>query len=71
MSVSAGATVRFCIPLRSQSLCEARHLVTFHHDPEHSDGDLEKLTNRALDNIRPACTVTIGAEGDTFQLNGN
>jgi ribonuclease BN (tRNA processing enzyme) len=53
------------------SLCEARHLVTFHHDPEHSDGDLEKLTNRALENIHPACTVTIGAEGDTFQLNGN
>jgi phosphoribosyl 1,2-cyclic phosphodiesterase len=53
------------------ALCEARHLVTFHHDPEHSDGDLEELTNRALDNIHPACTVTIGAEGDNFQLNGN
>ena len=49
-------------------LVRARRLITFHHDPDHSDVDLERMTAEALEQARPACPVTIGAEGARFGL---
>ena len=49
-------------------LVDARRLITFHHDPDHSDADLERITAEALDEAGSACPVTIGAEGDQFEL---
>ena len=49
-------------------LVQARRLITFHHDPDHSDADLERITAEALEQVRPACPVTIGAEGALFEL---
>lgn len=50
-------------------LAEARQLVTFHHDPEHSDADLERLMFQAIEEVKPEYRVTTGAEGDVFELN--
>jgi len=49
-------------------LVQARQLITFHHDPDHTDADLERMTAEALERARPACAVTIGAEGALFEL---
>ena len=35
---------------------------------DHSDADLERITAEALERARPACSVTIGAEGAQFEL---
>ena len=51
------------------AMCEVRHLVTFHHDPEHTDGDLERMTAEAREQLDPACVVSVGAEGDTFAVS--
>ncbi len=48
-------------------LVRARHLVTFHHDPGHSDDDVDRLTAAAItsaDGLR----VTPGAEGAVFDV---
>jgi len=49
-------------------LAGVRHLVTCHHDPEHSDDDIDRLTAEAADRERPPCPVTPGAEGAVFDL---
>jgi phosphoribosyl 1,2-cyclic phosphodiesterase len=49
-------------------LAQVRRLVTFHHDPDHSDADLERITAEALEQARPDCAVTIGAEGAMFDI---
>jgi phosphoribosyl 1,2-cyclic phosphodiesterase len=43
------------------------HLIAFHHDPNHDDQQLESLYNAALTDDSPF-TLTVGAEGDTFEL---
>jgi phosphoribosyl 1,2-cyclic phosphodiesterase len=50
------------------SLVEARHLVPFHHDPGHSDADLDRLLGEAIDAFGPAYRVTPGREGVTFRI---
>jgi len=50
------------------TLTEAKHLVPFHHDPDHSDADLDRLMAEAIDEARPAYPVTPGREGMTFDL---
>ena len=50
------------------SLVEARHLVPFHHDPGHSDADLDRLLVEAIDAYGPAYRVTPGQEGMTFRV---
>jgi phosphoribosyl 1,2-cyclic phosphodiesterase len=50
------------------TLTRARHLVTFHHDPAHSDDDIDRLTADALRAARPAFRVTAGAEGAEFEV---
>jgi phosphoribosyl 1,2-cyclic phosphodiesterase len=49
-------------------LARVRELVTFHHDPGHTDGDLDLRLERAIRDLRPTCTVTEGREGREFAL---
>jgi phosphoribosyl 1,2-cyclic phosphodiesterase len=50
------------------ALVEAKHLVPFHHDPGHSDADLDRFMAEAIGDARPSCRVTPGREGMTFDL---
>jgi phosphoribosyl 1,2-cyclic phosphodiesterase len=50
------------------TLVESKHLVPFHHDPGHSDLDLDRLIAEAIDDAKPAYRVTPGREGMTFAL---
>jgi phosphoribosyl 1,2-cyclic phosphodiesterase len=50
------------------TLVEAKHLVPFHHDPGHSDADLDRLMAEAIEDAKPAYRVTPGREGLTFSL---
>ncbi|MBI5880255.1 MAG: MBL fold metallo-hydrolase [Chloroflexi bacterium] len=49
-------------------IAEAKHLITFHHDPDHSDADLDRIMGQAIEQAKPEFGVTTGAEGETFQL---
>jgi phosphoribosyl 1,2-cyclic phosphodiesterase len=45
----------------------ARHLVTFHHDPGHSDDDIERLHAEAAA-VADGLVLTAGAEGAVFDV---
>ncbi len=47
---------------------EVKQLVPFHHDPAHTDADLDLLIAQAIDEAKPACLVTPGLEGALFEL---
>jgi phosphoribosyl 1,2-cyclic phosphodiesterase len=49
-------------------LAGVRHLVTFHHDPGHSDDRIDCLTADAIAAARPSFPLTAGAEGAVFEL---
>jgi phosphoribosyl 1,2-cyclic phosphodiesterase len=50
------------------ALTGAKRFVPFHHDPAHTDADLDQLTAEAIDAVRPEFPVTPGAEGTTIEL---
>jgi phosphoribosyl 1,2-cyclic phosphodiesterase len=50
------------------TLAEVKHLVPFHHDPDHTDTDLDRLMAEAIGTTRPAYRVTPGIEGTVFEL---
>lgn len=50
------------------SLTEVRRLVPFHHDPSHSDADLDRLTLEAMQESKPAFEVVPGIEGSTIEV---
>jgi phosphoribosyl 1,2-cyclic phosphodiesterase len=50
------------------TLAGVKHLVTFHHDPSHTDDDIDRITAAAVAAARPTCRVTAGAEGAVFEL---
>ena len=50
------------------TLAGVKHLVPFHHDPEHTDADLDRLTLEAVEATKPAYLVSPGVEGTTFKL---
>lgn len=50
------------------ALAGTKHLVLFHHDPGHSDDDLDRLIGQAVRAAKPAFLVTPGFEGATFEL---
>jgi len=50
------------------TLTEVKQLVPFHHDPSHSDTDLDRLIAEALEQAKPAYQVTPGIEGTVFDL---
>ena len=49
-------------------LADVGHLVTFHHDPGHSDDDIDRLTTEATLSAQPSFRVTSGAEGAVFDI---
>jgi phosphoribosyl 1,2-cyclic phosphodiesterase len=49
-------------------LARARRLVPFHHDPAHSDADIERIFAEATEAYRPSFPVSPAAEGDVFEL---
>jgi phosphoribosyl 1,2-cyclic phosphodiesterase len=59
---SAVQTIKFA------RLVEARHLVPFHHDPAHSDVELDELFSRAMHDQAPSFPVTPGVEGAKYIL---
>lgn len=48
---------------------EARHLVAFHHDPAHSDEQLDRLWDLASWSSPPTCRVTPAREGATISVS--
>jgi phosphoribosyl 1,2-cyclic phosphodiesterase len=50
------------------TLTGVKHLVPFHHDPGHSDMDLDRLTAEAIDERMPAYRISPGMEGTTFAV---
>ena len=50
------------------TLSEVKHLVPFHHDPGHTDVDIDRLMGEAIAEAKPAYRVTPGLEGATFQI---
>jgi len=50
------------------SLCEVGQLVSFHHDPDHTDAQIDLMMDRARDARNPGYKVTPGTEGAAFRL---
>ncbi len=50
------------------ALAEVRQLVPFHHDPAHTDDDIDRLIGETVKLTQPPFAVTPGAEGATFEL---
>ena len=50
------------------TLTEVKQLVPFHHDPDHTDADLDRLMAQAIEETKPAYLVTPGIEGTIFEL---
>ncbi len=50
------------------ALAEVKHFVPFHHDPAHTDEDLDQLIAEAMAEARPTFPVTPGIEGAVFDL---
>ena len=54
--------------LRFAALARVKHLVGFHHDPAHSDQDVERIFADAAAVVGPGFPVTPAAEGETFDV---
>jgi phosphoribosyl 1,2-cyclic phosphodiesterase len=50
------------------TLTEVKQLVPFHHDPDHTDADLDRLMAEAIEECNPGYQVTPGIEGTVFEL---
>jgi phosphoribosyl 1,2-cyclic phosphodiesterase len=50
------------------ALAGVKTLVPFHHDPAHSDEDLDRLMAQAITAARPSFKVTPALEGAVFEL---
>lgn len=50
------------------TLSAVKHLIPFHHDPSHTDADLDRLIDEAVAVARPAYRVTPGREGAMFEI---
>ena len=55
--------------LQFAALAGVKHLVPFHHDPGHSDEDLDRLMSEAIAEAQPGFQVTPGMEGAVFELS--
>jgi ribonuclease BN (tRNA processing enzyme) len=54
--------------MRFGALCGVKRLVAFHHDPNHSDADLEVLLGEASADAKPEFPAELGMEGAVFRL---
>jgi phosphoribosyl 1,2-cyclic phosphodiesterase len=52
-------------------LAGARHLVTFHHDPGHSDDEIDRLLANGMAAAGPDLALSAGAEGAVFDVDGH
>jgi phosphoribosyl 1,2-cyclic phosphodiesterase len=50
------------------TLSDVKQLVPFHHDPGHTDIDIDRLMKDAIAEAKPAYRVTPGLEGASFQI---
>ena len=50
------------------TLTGVKQLVPFHHDPDHTDTDLDRLIAQAIEESKPAYKVTPGIEGTIFEM---
>ena len=48
-------------------MAEVTHVAPFHHDPSHSDAEVDALAGE-LATLLPGAEVLPGAEGATFDL---
>jgi ribonuclease BN (tRNA processing enzyme) len=49
-------------------LTGAKKLIPFHHDPAHSDDQLDKMIAQVMDTLSPNFDMVPGMEGMTFQV---
>jgi ribonuclease BN (tRNA processing enzyme) len=49
-------------------LAATKHFVPFHHDPAHSDDQLDQMISDAMQEVAPDFDVTPGLEGLSLQL---
>jgi phosphoribosyl 1,2-cyclic phosphodiesterase len=54
--------------LRFAALAGVAQVVPFHHDPSHSDADLDRLMAEAVEETASTLVVTPGCEGEVFEL---
>jgi phosphoribosyl 1,2-cyclic phosphodiesterase len=54
--------------LKFAALSEVKQLALFHHDPTHSDDDLDRLISEAVKSEKPSFEVTPGTEGAVFRV---
>lgn len=52
------------------SLCDVKQFVLFHHDPAHTDNELDLMISEAVAKWKPNLPVIGGTEGATFELTG-
>ena len=50
------------------TLTEARCLVPFHHDPSHTDADLDRIMIETMEQEKPAFQVVPGIEGSIIKI---
>ncbi|MBL0142369.1 MAG: MBL fold metallo-hydrolase [Betaproteobacteria bacterium] len=50
------------------TLTEVKQLVTFHHDPDHTDADIDRMMAQANEERKPVYRLTPGMEGTVFEL---
>ena len=50
------------------TLSGVKHLVPFHHDPAHTDADLDRLFADAIASATPGYRITPALEGATFRI---
>jgi ribonuclease BN (tRNA processing enzyme) len=54
--------------IRFAALARVRRLVLFHHDPQHTDDDLDRIGIEFLEGIEVPEAVTLGREDDSFEV---
>jgi ribonuclease BN (tRNA processing enzyme) len=50
------------------ALAGVKQMVPFHHDPGHTDGELDRLIAQAIEETKPEFRVTPGLEGAVFDF---
>jgi phosphoribosyl 1,2-cyclic phosphodiesterase len=63
------SAIAHAIALASQA--RAEQLLLFHHDPVHTDADMDRLAAEAARAAPPGLTVMAAREGDVFELGGS
>lgn len=53
------------------TLAKVKRLLLFHHDPAHSDHEVERILHAASLSLRPPFEVTAGAEGSIYRLGAS